>query len=188
MDLQKLLKEIFEYRDGLLIYKVKMGKMLPGKYAGCKGQRGYHLISFNGRLYRRHQLIYLYNAGYIPKCIGHIDGDCSNDRFENLKDCSQRENTRNRKIDKRNKSGYRGVCVRLDKFSSFILNNDHKRIYLGTFKTAKEASIAFEAAAKIIHGSEYSKRGICNINNLKHEKNGQKVRLNALNGETEQIA
>lgn len=162
---QQMLSDRFNYHEGKLFYKIKCGKSTPGIEAGCVGLR-YFMIGINKKVYRRHQIVFIMHHGYLPKVVDHIDGNSFNDNIENLRDVSQKINCLNRKIDKRNKSGYRGVSIRSDKnkpFMASINNSNGKRINLGVFETAKEASIAFETAAKLFHNGGYSDRAITDI-------------------------
>ena len=74
------------------------------------------------------------------KVIDHIDNDPTNDCLYNLQILSHRENISK---DIKNKVGYIGVKKNGKKWSAKILINK-KRIYLGTFETAQEASKAYK--------------------------------------------
>lgn len=161
---QKKLKQTFSYDDGNFYYLKRSGKMLPGSIAGVAGPR-YYMIGIYRKTYRRHQLVWLFHKGYFPKLIDHIDGNSFNDRIENLRECTQHENTLNRKIDKRNKTGFRGVSISCSKDKPFMasINNPlGKRVNLGLYKTAEEASASFETAAKIFYNGKYTDRAITN--------------------------
>lgn len=111
------------------------------------GPDGYNRISvFIEKRYqvRAHQVAFYFVHGYIPKCIDHIDRDKLNNRIENLKDASFKENARNTK-----KKGYyfrknRNVWV------SRIRTNSG-RIHLGSFKTEDEAREAYLKAKQKYH-------------------------------------
>ena len=72
---QKLLKELFTYRDDGTFIKNKNGKIV--KCSETEGQR-YLRIGINGKPYRLHRMIYLYHHGYLPEIIDHIDGNKDN--------------------------------------------------------------------------------------------------------------
>lgn len=85
--------------------------------------------------------------------VDHINGNRLDNRRENLRICTQAENCKNRKESKNNTSGYKGVsiCSQTKKYKAVIQLN-RKKIFLGRFKTAKEAAIAYNEAAVKYHG------------------------------------
>lgn len=93
-------------------------------------------------------------------CVGfvvdHINGDGLDNRRSNLRLCTQRENSRNR----RPNNGYRGVSWKVDvgKWRSRIMV-DRKEINLGVFDTAEEAAVAYNEAA-IKHFGEFAKLNV----------------------------
>lgn len=89
--------------------------------------------------------------------VDHIDGNKLNNQKFNLRKCTQLENSRNRKLDKRNKSGYKGVSwyTRNGMWRANISINS-KVITLGLFSDPKEAAMAYDIAA-ITHFGEFAK-------------------------------
>jgi hypothetical protein len=88
--------------------------------------------------------------------VDHINGDTLDNRRENLRLCSHSQNLRNRGKTIANKSGFKGVSMSNDKrkrkWSAEIRANG-RRLRLGRFLTAAEAAMAYNEAAKIVHGS-----------------------------------
>jgi len=85
--------------------------------------------------------------------VDHINGDKLDNRKENLRLCSHRENVLNRPKHKNNTTGYKGVYFnkKRDVYQSFItINGLHK--YLGSFQTAEEAYRAYCSAAQVAFG------------------------------------
>ncbi len=84
-----------------------------------------------------------------PDCfVDHKDNDSLNNKKSNLRLCTQTENNRNRKIGKNNTSGYKGVSLTKSGTYQAFIYKQGKPIYLGVFKTAKLASLAYAKAAK----------------------------------------
>lgn len=94
---QDLLKELFDYRDGELYWKVARGCVKIGDRAGTDLKGGYRGIRINGKLYKAHRLIFLYHHGYLPKFLDHIDRNPSNNNISNLRDATMSQNGMNRK-------------------------------------------------------------------------------------------
>lgn len=85
-------------------------KMLNGTEAGCKNLHGYIVIRVFGRLYMAHRLAWFYVYKKWPnKNIDHINHNGNDNRISNLRDVDQKQNGKNIKKKKNNKSGYTGV-------------------------------------------------------------------------------
>jgi hypothetical protein len=68
--------------------------------------------------------------------IDHIDGNVKNNNLNNLRWATNQENCRNRKLDSRNKLGFKGIVYR-EKKKRYEANINAK--YIGLFKTIEEA-------------------------------------------------
>ena len=55
---QDYVKQLLEYRDGVLYWKVSRGKAKVGAKAGYLNQIGYFQTQVNGKLYLNHRLIF----------------------------------------------------------------------------------------------------------------------------------
>jgi hypothetical protein len=79
--------------------------------------------------------------------VDHIDHDLLNNRRENLRVCTNAQNSRNSKLSKCNKTGYKGVyCLNRRSFRARIVV-DYKTIHLGYFSNAGDAAKAYNEAA-----------------------------------------
>jgi hypothetical protein len=87
------------------------------------------------------------------KIVDHINGDKLDNRRENLRVCTAGENSRNQKINKRNTSGFKGVCFSKagNKWMARIKVNWINK-YLGLFDTPEQAHAAYCVAATALHG------------------------------------
>lgn len=87
---QERLKEVLSYNPDT----GEFSRIAGGK-AGTKSLE-YLRIQIDRRLYLAHRLAFLIILGRWPyDKVDHIDGDPSNNRWENLRECSQKENMRN---------------------------------------------------------------------------------------------
>ncbi len=120
--------------------------------AGSKA--GYISIRLFGKQYYAHRLAYLYMLGTFPtEEIDHIDGNHSNNSWENLRDATRSENTRNCKIRSDNSSGIKVVGKHKQTgLWRARIKLEGKEIHLGLFSTVEEAEQAIIAKRKLYHG------------------------------------
>jgi hypothetical protein len=83
--------------------------------------------------------------------VDHINGNRRDNRRENLRLASKSQNQANRKLNKNSTTGYKGVSFDKGKYRASI--GGKPREYLGSFDTAQEAAIAYNAAAQARYGA-----------------------------------
>ena len=92
------------------------------------------------------------------KFIDHINHNGIDNRKENLRICTEKENQGNRKLNKNNTSGFRGVfkdkCS--NKWRARIRLGKNIRKHLGYFTNINDAKKAYDKAAKKHFGKFYS--------------------------------
>lgn len=107
---QELLHKLFEYKNGILFWKIRPANNIHiGAKAGSLHHTGYYQVRINWKFYRTHRLIFLFHHGYLPKFIDHINGIKHDNRIENLRVASPSQNCHNRRVNKNNTSGVKGV-------------------------------------------------------------------------------
>ena len=123
-----------------------------------KNNRGYHHSYGNDTSYPeryRSRLVWFSVNGLIPEGmeINHKNHNPADDRIENLELVTPAENTRYRKKQKNNTSGYKGVyyCKHANKYRANIRASP-KRIFLGYYNCPTEAARAYDKAARELHG------------------------------------
>ncbi len=166
---QSRLREMFDYVDGQLIWRERplsdfktlnacsvWNSRQIGKVAGSftKSNR-YWQVQIDDRKYRVHRLIFAWHHGTCPAemQIDHIDGNKENNRVENLRLATAKENKHNVGLTARNTSGFRGVSwdKHRKKFRAEIRIGT-KNKHLGSFVAAEDAAAAYAQAAELIYG------------------------------------
>jgi hypothetical protein len=156
---QELVRELFDYKDGILYWKKsnQNGYVKTEKAAGFKWfdkKTGYtrYRVGIHNREYYVHRIVFLLHHGYLPKGIDHINGDATDNRIENLRPANQSQNMSNAKLYKTNTSGVKGVFWAKDikRWRACIILN-YKKIYLGCYKTIEEATEAVKQKRIELH-------------------------------------
>lgn len=178
---QDYLKECFDYvfSTGELIwrnrpphhfkrkgYHLTFNKKYAGKVAGHYHSRnGYLEIRLDNKLYKGHRIIWKLLTGEDPEnMLDHISGDVSDNRIENLRVASARENARN--ASKRVGGGisrYKGVTLVKGKWVSRLTINDTR--YDAVCESEIEAALDYDKRAREVFG-EFAR---LNFPELSHE-------------------
>jgi hypothetical protein len=83
----------------------------------------------------------------------HINGDTLDNRRSNLRICTKGENLQNQRVRRDNKSGYKGVVfLKSANMYRAQIKKNGKVFYFGQFKEPREAAVAYNDAAKKLHG------------------------------------
>lgn len=169
---QERLMELFTYcKDSGCLYVAKNRKGSSkkiGDITGSKTKKGYIEVDIDSKRYTVHRLAFLYVNGKFPEfVVDHINGDKSDNSWDNLRECTQGDNLQNiHKVKSTNTTGYTGVYAYKDRFRAKI-NVNGKQIHLGEFILVEDAHKAY-CAAKSIYHKYYSE--VCdNINDIKED-------------------
>lgn len=152
---QQFLHELFEYRDGLLFWKVnRRGNKVKGKQASrLKKSNGYHQVTINKKKHYAHRIIFFMAYGCLPEQVDHIDGDRSNNVLSNLREANNAQNNRNTGLRSTNTTGFKGVSYnKFNRNFNAKITVNYKSIHLGCFQTAEAAHEAYKQAAMRLHG------------------------------------
>lgn len=168
---KEFLNEAFEYRNGELFWRFR-----PPHHFACEDHRkkfnnrqggtkagyawnGYVWITFHFGAISAHRIIFVMHYGYLPDEVDHINGNPSDNRIENLRAATHKQNSQNMKTTRRNSSGVKGVSFHKThgKWSAYI-RADGKMKHLGLFKTIEEAAIARKSAEKSHYGEFSNER------------------------------
>ena len=159
------LHECFSYEPdtGLLRYRIVRGvgrnldRIVVGAVAGYIKDGSYPRIVVDGCYLRLHRVAWAMHYGQWPEGeIDHVNGVQTDNRIANLRASSRAENQHNMGLRATNTSGYRGVVwhPQTEKWRTRITVHGIVR-HIGLFYSAEEASAAYEAAAKRLHGEFY---------------------------------
>ena len=140
-----------EYKDGLLFWKTrKQGRPLS-KIAGSVGAGGYLKVNFFGRNYLSHRIIYEMHKGKIPTgmFVDHIDRNRKNNKIENLRLATKKENNRNNSA-----IGFSFVKDKkqIKKPWQARIRFENKLNHLGYYETIVDARAAYLRARKQLFG------------------------------------
>lgn len=149
---KEYLNSILYYCDGRLYAKVTRGNVKAGKLLG-NDHGGYKRLCILGVHYLVHRVIWKMHHGYDAINIDHINNDRSDNRIENFKEITHKDNSRKQIMPINNSSGFIGVSLvkTSNKYKSMI-RVDGKDIVIGTFSDINEAATAYNDAARKYHG------------------------------------
>lgn len=153
---QELVRELFEYKeDGTLIHKRAHGNVKVGTEAGGVNKQGYREMRVFNKLCKAHRIIFLYHHGYLPKMLDHINGVRTDNRIENLRECTRSQNNANSKGTAA--SGYKGV-YKIGRKWRARLTVAGKAVYLGNYSDIETAA-QVAAAAREHYFGEFANHG-----------------------------
>lgn len=154
---QERLKELLTYspETGHFYWAKKTcKKVVVGKEAGCRESHyGYILVGIDGKVYGAHRLAWLYVHGVWPDQIDHANGDPTDNRLVNLRNCTHSQNLKNVKRPSHNTSGLKGVHFhrQTGKWRARITAGGRHHS-LGLHPTKELAHAAYREGALKLHG------------------------------------
>jgi hypothetical protein len=91
--------------------------------------------------------------GFDGAYVDHVNGNRLDNRKSNLRLCNSTENSFNKSITSRNKTGYKGVSPYPSRGAFRVVISANRRYYhIGYFYCPLEAARAYDKAAKELHG------------------------------------
>lgn len=117
------------------------------------GSDGYYRMKFDGQFYRTHRIIYFMHTGIDPAelVVDHIDCNRLNNKVENLRACTQQENTWNTQGDLKRFGLPKGITK--------LSNGDYRvsvmangRLYQSDLKNFKAATNCIRSIRERYHG------------------------------------
>lgn len=117
------------------------------------GSDGYYRMQFNGQFYRTHRVIYYMHTGIDPAelVVDHRDGDCLNNKVENLRACTIQENLWNAKRSTKASDLPKGISKYGNQFAVSISIGDGES-GLVVFENIRAATRYADQIRKRYHG------------------------------------
>ncbi len=146
------LKELFCYNPETgLFWRRKTNTRVQ-----TKSENGYFRVRIGaGNEIPVHRIIWKMMTGFDPRWeIDHINGVRHDNRWENLREATRKQNNHNMPIRSDNRAGFKGVGFSRGRYVARIIK-DGKKHYLGSFWSPEEASEAYKKAAIELH-AEFS--------------------------------
>lgn len=137
---------LYDPKTGEFTWKISSPRRKAGDKAGGKSGGGYILIGFQKQVFSAHRLAWFIMTGEIPEYIDHIDGNRSNNAWDNLRNVTKQDNHRNMKQNSRNTTGITGVFPYGDGRFRACITLNRTNIHLGCFDTIEEAADARKKA------------------------------------------
>jgi hypothetical protein len=126
-------------------------------YSWCLSKTGYPVANIRKKVTKMHR--YLLGLDNCDKrIVDHINGNCLDNRRENLRICTQRQNGKNLGIKKTNSSGCAGVRVTPHGTFNVRITVDREEKHIGNYKTFFDAVQARKSAEKFYYG-EFAPNG-----------------------------
>jgi hypothetical protein len=148
-------RELFDYDPlvGDLVNRTsEPGRRRVGSVAGTPTNDGHLRVKVDGRNYLVHVIVWLHQKGVWPeRDIDHSDRDGMNNRINNLRPASHRENEANKGVRKNNTTGFPGVVL-LPSGNYFARTPDGNRRSLLTSPCAYLCYAAYAMAQTLIFG------------------------------------
>jgi hypothetical protein len=136
----------------------KYHKNWNGRFAGTKAgsprPSGHLYVSVASVSYAVHKIIWKMVTGQDVPELDHRNTNPSDNRWDNLRPATRRQNTYNKKCYKNSRTGFKGVRPSARNPARFSASIKYlgRRIRLGTYDTAEAAHAARCAKARELHG------------------------------------
>lgn len=146
LDIIEKFREVFEYIDGQIYWKITKGsRAKKGNKAGKLRKDGYYDVGLDGKYYLVHRVIFALIHGYLPEVVDHIDRNPKNNLIVNLRPATYTNNSWNSGISANNSTGVKGVrkTTRNNKYEARIAANN-QTYQVGTFDSLEEAELAIQ--------------------------------------------
>jgi len=159
--LQEYIKNIIEYdpeSGNFWWLQEKQGRDLNVP-AGTETAAGYRIISIDGKGYAAHRLAFLFMEGAFPPAyVDHKDGNPRNNKWDNLRHASAKQNAQNKRRKYNSFTGMKGVIKNhVTNLWEVRIDIDGKRVSEGPFYSYQKACKRYDELAEKNFGEFYRK-------------------------------
>lgn len=145
----------YDPATGALTWRADGRRRVAGHRAGHHNTAlGYRTVFIGNDDRYEHRIAWAIHYGELPyHRLDHRNLDRSDNRIQNLREASHRQNMANTGLRSNNRSGFKGVHRRADtgRYSATIKDRGCA-ICIGSFDSAEDAAQAYNTAAVAIHG------------------------------------
>lgn len=146
---QSLLRKLFSYDDGQLIWRVSPSRCVKaGQRAGYHHKlSGYRNLMVQKKHYAEHRCVWVWHNGTIPDglVVDHINNDRTDNRIENLRLLTTRQNTSRRGKVRPDQEGLPPCIYKARRRYQVRIYRNGQQHYLGGHKTLEQAIAVKEA-------------------------------------------
>lgn len=129
---------------GEFIANKTIGNKEKGAVLGTNSDKGYIRTALDKKIYRNHRLAFLYMTGIMPLDeVDHINGNTSDNRWENLRLATSFQNMANKPMNNNNTIGIKGIVLYGHRYRASVTVNykrHQKYFYIRDFPS-KEATL-----------------------------------------------
>jgi hypothetical protein len=154
---QEVFRKALDYDPdtGIFLWKPKIKRYKDGfrpwssqNPAGYQHPDGYRMINFEGKGYMEHRIAWVYINGPLEfqQEIDHINGIKNDNRIANLRTATRGQNVHHTPLSRKNKSGFKGVCLHRGRWEVNIGKNG-RQTYVGSASTPEEAAEIYKREA-----------------------------------------
>ena len=139
---QEKLKQLIHYDldTGTITANMPRHGINSGDELGYVANNGYRVVSLGSKRFLAHRLAWFYMTGNLPEQIDHINHIKTDNRWENLREVTNTENSMNNGLSKNSTTKINGVSFHklTGKYRVYITVN-RKQIHLGMFNNLVDA-------------------------------------------------
>lgn len=145
---------IANFQTGELTWRISPSFAIEaGHRAGSRGSKGYQTVSLDRTYLGVHRVLWAMHKGAWPAgAIDHINGNPSDNRIANLRECTPSQNAINSRMPSTNTHGTKGVTLLPHGKWQAQIKINGKSKYLGSFVNKSDAAAAYGAAARELFG------------------------------------
>ncbi len=146
----KVLEQVTYHQDGFLVKK-ETGERASRLW---KNEKYYKLSCGKNTKVFEHRAIWFLIKGSWPKVIDHINGNRLDNRIENLRECTAKENSRNRHACNARKHALpRNVYRQAEGRYKVLIQVEGKMKHIGSFTSVEDAANVAHQARERYYGT-----------------------------------